>query len=195
MVLGGHVSAPHGQGPEVSRLGDLVAAVRARFDAAADATPIMIGSGYELRGVGAGPRVVFIPHTAGKLGPPSRVGQMSVATVSAGCDVHVRAPEGGDDAFRFDLAERLADRVVNALRAIGPGRVELGNYSDNSPAPVDAFGADISLSFTYARQVPRDAAIWTVATTPAAPPDPMRPNGSTGDTFAIDATTTPTGRS
>ena len=185
------MSRCHGHGPPVSRISAVARFVAAVFDLAGDPTPIMVGAAYvgtkdAPAPVGGGSRVVFVPHRKGTLSGPERIGSGYVGALSCICDVHVRAPESGDDTTRFDAAEALMDRVVNCLRCV-PGRIATISVEDDSPADVDAYGADLVARFSYYRGIPRDAAIFAAAAQVGAAPtlDPMRPRGSTGNTFTI----------
>jgi hypothetical protein len=141
--------------------------VAALFSAVGDITPVMTGKSYRgddkgaISMVGTGPRVLFIPHTKGTLGGPFRLNEFA-GTLTCGCDVHVRAPESGTDEERFDAAEELLGRVLNCLRC-APSEVATVTVQDDSPTDVDAFGADLVATFTYARGVDFDDAIWEAA--------------------------------
>ncbi len=181
-----------------SPLSDVIRCVRDIFGAIGDATPIMTGKHYlEDFGTGSAPRVLFVPDPRGKWGdPPTGTGGSGyVSGVAHGCTVYVRGAEDGTDEGRFDNAYALADLVQNALLRAARGRVVGEDFGDNSPAGVDAYGADIAFSFTYARGVQRSAVIWALPATPIAksPPDPMKPPGTYPSTsIETDVTVTPT---
>lgn len=178
-----------------SRLSDVMREVQAVFSVIGDATPVMIGKQYLERGIGAGPRVVFAPHPAGKWGAVNELNSGHVGGIASSCNVYIRGAETGDDATRFDAAEILAERVMTALRWAGAGgRIEGGEFSDDSPVSVDAYGADIALSFTYYRGAPIDTAVRDayrkgLITPGASPPDRDRPNGGNGNTYQQTVTT------
>lgn len=138
-----------------STLADVIGQVRDAFDAMGDATPIMIGAQYEAQGVGEPPRVVFVPEKGpGKIGPARELGY--VARMTHSCRVTVRGVESGDDIERMRATYALLDRVVACLRRAGDAAVEFGSVKDDSPTDSDAFGAGLSVEFTYARDIPRD---------------------------------------
>lgn len=176
-----------------STLADLIGQVKDAFDAMGDSTPIMVGSQFlkEL-GVGSAPRVVFVPEPKGKIGPPIEMG--NAASVTHSCDVFVRASESGDDIARLVAAYALSDLVIDCIQTGGTGRVEWGDYADDSPTDVDAYGADIALSFTYKRDVLHSPALWSLpapgADTSGAIPHP--PPGVPASSVGIRPTTTPT---
>lgn len=175
-----------------SPLSALLARVGAVMSAAGDATPIMIGKSYLERGIGAGPRVVFVPETRGLWGPPPKLFPGTIAGVTTGCMMLVRGAESGDDATRFEAAEALADLMINVIRHLAPGRITGGEWKDDSPLPVDAYGADLALSFAYTRAVsdsPTVRAAIAAALCPVEPADPMRPRGDLGTTYTTVPTT------
>lgn len=173
-----------------SSLAGVIREVRDIFDAAGDATPIMVGRRYlEQVPVGREPRVLFV-QTLGKVGPPIELG--NAASVTHACDVYCRGPENGDDIERFDAAYALADLVISALRRAATGRLEWGAYDDSSPASVDGYGAEVRFSFLYERDVPHAPAVTAVAqatpSTTAAVPTGME-SGEAGEVEAVDQTT------
>lgn len=162
-----------------SHLGTVIRCVAELFSEAGDATPIMVGEHYasdKARGVGAAPRVVFVPEPGG--GKCTLAGAYETGRVAKqvhACDVIVRAAESGDDLSRLDAAYELLNRVATAIKRAGAGRVEfgaapIGSYS--SPTTVDAFGADLSFSFTYDRDISHDRAIMSVRASRTPDPTP-----------------------
>lgn len=174
-----------------STLADVIGQVREAFAAMGDATPILVGKAYLPMGVGSGPRVVFVPEPSGRIGEGIELGD--ACTVVHSCDVHVRATESGEDLDRFQAAYALGDRVLALLAVAAAGRIEWGAFVDDSPADVDAFGADLSYSFSYARAVRHDAARWTLPASDADTSDatPGVPPGQLGTIGSVAATTTP----
>ena len=162
-----------------------------------DATPIMVGKHYLAEfGAGAAPRVLFVPDPKrkGKAGPPLLIGDREIASVTHACDVYVRGAEDGSDLGRFDAAYALSDLVQNMLKATAPGRLVFGPFGDNSPLAVDAYGAEDAFSFTYARAVPYNDAVYDAAyaaapSPPVSPTNPDQPNGNTGAIFGVGAAT------
>jgi len=176
----------------ISTLSDLLSRIGPVLSAAGDMTPIMIGKGYLEHGVGAGPRVVFVPAPKGRWGAPSKIGAGHLAAVTVDCLMLVRGAESGDEATRLSAAEELADRTVNVIRHLAPGRTQGSEWADDSPLPVDAYGADIALAFSFTRQIADDPKIREAiasSLTPVSPEDTMRPNGATNDTFDVSVTT------
>ncbi len=177
-----------------STLPDVLDEIAWLFGQAADATPIMVGSQYlEHFGTGSAPRVLFVPDPKGKAGALPQLNVGFVAGVTNACDVYVRGAEDGTDTGRPRAAIMLMSRVINCLRRAAPARVRLLDYKADSPAKIDAFGADVALSFEYTWGVEEDAAIWAVpAHYPGAltsPPDPDRPGGDTGKSISVDTIT------
>lgn len=166
-------------------LAGVVRAVRDIFDAAGDATPIMMGKRYlEGNAVGREPRVLFVV-TPGKVGPPIEMG--NAASVTHACDAYCRGPESGDDVGRYDAAYLLGDKVISALRRAATGRLEWGAYDDSSPATVDGFGAEVRFSFTYQRDVPHTPAVTAVAAADAATATPAPTGMETGEAGEVEA--------
>lgn len=176
-----------------STLADVLAQVRDAFSAVADPTPIMIGKQYVTEfGVGSAPRVLFLPETEGRVGPPSKTGY--VASITHGCQVFVRAEESGDDVARFDGAYRLSKRVLGFLAVAGSGRLEWGSFGDSSPLDVDGLGAEVSFGFRYRHDVPHDRERWLLAaaatdSTPARPivPPRLSPDQAGNLSIVVDA--------
>jgi len=134
-----------------STLIDVIGQVVDAFKVFGDATPIKVGKNYLDQGPGSSPRAIFVPDSAGRVGPPREMG--NAASVSHGCTVYVRAKESGDDLTRFRQAYKLADIVIDLIGTAATGRIEWGTYADGSPTDVDAYGAEIVLSFSFRRDV------------------------------------------
>ncbi len=177
-----------------SHLGVVLRQVAEVFGDAADATPIMVGKQYlKTFGAGTGPRVLFVPEPRGKFGAPIETG--NPCSVTHSCAVYVRGAESGDDIARFDAAYELGDRVMSEIaRATTGRRYTETEFVDDSPADVDAYGADLAFSFTYRRDVSWDAKIVAVAAADAdnAPARPTGPvAGVIADSVLADATISP----
>lgn len=178
----------------VSTLSDVIRLVQAIFGYLGDGTPIMVGAAYlEEPGPGAPPRVVFVPDSEGKLGPTTKINAGYVASWTHGCRVHVRGVEPGDDPGRFEPVYLLAARVIDVLKACDPAHVIVGpgNPKDASPLAVDApSGAEVVFTFAYVRNIAADPAVLRAARqiTSVSPPDPDRPQGSTGKNFDVGTT-------
>lgn len=173
-----------------STLADLIRLVTAALNGAGDGIEVMVGRQYLAQfGAGSPPRLLFVPEERGRLGPPPKINANYVGSYTHGCKVYVRGAESGDDPGRFDAVYAFADRVVNAIKWAGgaAGTIAPGNPLDSSPRAEDAYGADIVFEFTYTRAIARDPEIWGVPVTAISPPDPDRPQGSSGKT--IDVTT------
>src|SRR5512138_1662301 len=174
-----------------STIADVIGQIVDAFGDMADATPIMVGKQFLERGVGSAPRVVFVPEPRGKVGAASKLGRP--ASVEHSCAVYVRAPEEGSDVERFKAAHLLGDRVIDCIATAGAGRIIWGEYSDGSPVDVDAYGAEVVLTFTYKRDVLHDAARWALPA-PAedtSDPTPHVPPGIPADDVELDITTAP----
>src|SRR6266571_5337126 len=101
-----------------SNLSVVLGQVRDALAATGDATPVMIGMAYlEQFGVGAAPRVLFVPEPkggGGKVGPAIELG--NACSITHSCNVLVRGVESGDDLGRFDSTYALGDRVVSLIK-------------------------------------------------------------------------------
>jgi len=177
-----------------SKLSTVIGQIRDAFDAMGDTGPgiVMVGKQYlEDFGVGSGPRILFVPDAKGKWGPPREMS--NAASVTHSCDVYIRAPESGDELTRLDAAEALADRVIGMLKVAGTGGTEGGDYADDSPTDVDAYGADIALSFTYRRDVRHDPKRWGLPAPDADASDlaPNVPPGIAAPAVSLNPTTAP----
>lgn len=173
-----------------STLATVLGRVYDLFQEAADATPIMVGKQYlEDFGVGAAPRVLFVPEVVGQMGDPLELGEE--ASTMHGCDVYVRAVEVADDIDRLAATYALHNRVVSALKRAGGGRLKFKNYDVQNQS---TYGADLVFSFTYERGHTKDAAIYGVArvapnTAPSGVANP--PPGIPAVTVDYTLTTTP----
>lgn len=151
--------APHRAAP--STLADVIGQIVEAFDAMGDATPIMVGRQYlENFGVGSPPRVLFVPEPAGKVTSAIEMG--CVCAIEHSCSVYVRAAESGEDLQRFRNAYALADKVLACLAVAASGRWAGGAYADSSPDGDDGYGAEVTFSFTYKRDVRASAARWAL---------------------------------
>lgn len=170
-----------------SRLSDVIQQVHDAFQEMGNATPIMVGKAY-LRQFGAGSdaRVLFVPYTDGRMGPPIEMG--NAASVNASCDVLVRAEPGGGDIDRLVRAEELAELVIGCLAVAASGRIEWGEYGDGSPVDVDDYGAEIAFSFRVRRDVLHAAKRWELppAGMSTALPLPQPPPGEAGQVNTFD---------
>lgn len=167
-----------------STLATVIGQVKDAFSAMADATPIMVGKQYlEHFGVGQPPRVLFVPETDGRTGPAIEMGH--AASVTHGCQVFVRGAEGGDDLTRFENAEALEAKVIACLAVAASGRIIWGVRADASPVDVQLAGAELSFGFLFRRDIPHDAARWSLAAAPADTSDP-RPRPPPGQPGIVD---------
>lgn len=174
-----------------STLADVIGQVIDAFSAMGDPTPILVGKAYLDRVGSPDARVLFVPETKGKIDAAYEMG--GPASITHGCDIYVRGAESGDDIERFRSAYALADRVVSVLAAAASGRIEWGTHEDESPTDVDAFGAELVLSFSYTRDVWHDTTRWELpaADASAASAQPAIPPGVPGTIDSIDVTTEP----
>lgn len=177
-----------------STLTDVLRQVEEALALMANATPMMVGKKYlEDFGVGAAPRILFAPEPRGNIGRPREMG--NACSVTHSCTVYVRGAEGGDDITRFDNAYALADVALDLIITAGTGCIEWGEFSDSSPANVDAYGADVTFTFTYQRDVRHSATRWTLpaAASNTLAPEPAPPPGeASGDPPTFTVTVTPT---
>ena len=168
------VDETHFTNPPAS-LADVIGQVKDAFQTFGDATPIMVGRKFLERGPGSAPRVVFAPEPAGSVGPAIVRGRP--VSIRHTCVIYIRGRESGDDLTRYKNTEKLADLVIDLVQTAGAGRIEWGAYEDNSPTDSDAFGAEISVLFSYQRDVLHSEKRW--------------PPGAPGVLHKIDATTLP----
>jgi hypothetical protein len=179
----------HGQGPDVSTLDDFMVAVQARFAAAGDPTPVLIGERW-LPQFSAPPRIVFRPtKDGGNFGPPNRVGAGFIASIRETMTAYVWGDETVADGDRYRAAKALCMRLINAYRREGPGKLTGLNIA-RGDATAETFGEEYQVTAAFTWNVPQDAAIWAPPTTPEPNPDPMRPQGDTGETESLTMTTT-----
>lgn len=174
-----------------STLAGLIGQVRDAFGEMGDATAIMVGKVHLKQGVGSpGARVLFVPEPRGSTGDPIKMG--SACSITHSCTVYVRAQETGDDLTRFDNAYLLGDRVIDCVATAAPGRISWGDYSDNSPADEESFGAELVFSFSYRRDVRHDEIRWSLpaATADATARLPVIPPGESPAETTITVTTT-----
>lgn len=150
-------------------------------------TPFLyIGERY-LEQHGAPPRIVVVPG-AGEIGAPANKGGGDVAKDIEEIRAYLWAGEAADDLARYAAIEDMKDRWINVLRKIMPGRAEIRTVNPSLVSNIVTFGEDRQIVTRYERQVPRDAAIWKVPITAISPPDPLRPNGGTGDEIVVAIT-------
>lgn len=147
---------------------------------------IYIGERY-LKQHGAHPRIVVVPG-AGEIGAPANKGGGDVAKDVEEIRAYLWAGEASDDLARYAAIEAMKDRWINILRKVMPGRAEIRTVNPSLISNVVTFGEDRLVVTRYERQVPRDAVIWNVPITAVSPPDPLRPNGDTGDTYEVNIT-------
>lgn len=174
-----------------STLADVIGQVADAFGEMGNATPIQVGKAYlESFGLGAPPKVLFVPDQRGSIGPARELG--AAARITHGCDVYVRGEESGDDIERFRAAYTLAGIVISCISVAGG--VFGGPFEDASPTDVDAHGAELRFSFTYARDVWHSAARWALdpATADTSGAVPAPPPGEIGEIGEITVTVTPT---
>lgn len=150
---------------------------------------VYIGERY-LKQHGAPPRIVVVPG-AGEIGAPNSKGGGDVAKDVEEIRAYLWASENTDDLARYAAIEDMKDRWINVIRKIMPGRAEIRTVNPTLVSNVVTFGEDRQIVTRYERQVPRDAAIWKVPVVAISPPDAMRPQGNTGDTFDVVITPDP----
>lgn len=178
-----------------SDLSVVIRAITQMFSEVGDATPILVGEHYAIapRGVGSPPLVILVPEPGG--GACKLAGQYETGRVAKhvhACDVIVRAAESGDDIDRLAAVYDLSDRVATCVRRAGAGKVEFGEPIGTYPSPTttDAFGAGLSWSFTYDRDISHDRAIMALpgAAADTTPARPYEVPGQTGTLDTLDGT-------
>lgn len=182
--------------PKPSSLAAVIVQVRDAFDLMKEFPPgmVMCGKAYkEQRGPGSSPRVLFIPDAGrGSLEGPYQMGE-SGARVNHTCEVRVRGKESGDDFERLSDAYALADLVIDCVSVAGSGRLEWGDYYEDSPTDNDAgYGVEIVFTFTYKRDVWHDERRWSLdpADIDGEDPLPHPPPGTIADGIIIDPIST-----
>jgi hypothetical protein len=170
-----------------STLGDLIDQVRRAFDAIGNPVAVMVGKQYLENGEGSGFRVVFVPEKRGRIGNPIYMGDC--ASMTHGCEVHVRAPETGDDIQRFRNACTLAHQTISLIQTAGTGRIEWGELEDGSPLDVDSVGAELVFGFLYTQPIFHDPLRFALpsATIDTSLPVPQPPPGvfASGGTVTV----------
>ncbi len=142
-----------------STLIDILKQCKDALDAMGTFMPTDIGKAFLSQGAGSAPRVVFVPESGpGRIGPPRELGM--AASVSHSCAVYVRGRESGDDTTRFEEAYALADLVIDLVQTAATGRIEWQGFTDGSPTPTDAYGAEVVGTFLYRRDVAHSATRW-----------------------------------
>lgn len=179
------MTAPHGQGAPRSTVADLMAAIRQRYADIGDTTPVLVGERHAPE-IAAPPRIVLV-RAGGKVTGTGRT-DTNIARFDQGVRAYLWGAETVDDIQRYAAVDAMFDRLVNILRALAPGRIEI-SVVDLSDASVETFGEHLQVLATWSRGVPRDAVVWRAPVAPKPTPDPMAPNGDTGDTFEIEPTT------
>jgi hypothetical protein len=183
---------PHGEGPPISMLDDLLEAIRHRLEVvgALRVTPgdgrieWLIGERYEQQ-EGAPPRIFVLLDQDGALGPPHKLGGGYIAGITERCKFLIWGAETPADGDRYRAAKAILVRLVNAIRASAPGRVKGLRITRGDTPAIVSYGEEYQLSMEYLWPVPVDARIWAVPTTPVAPTDPDRPHGDTGNEFDV----------
>lgn len=179
-----------------STLDDVIRCIEDIFSGIGDATPIQYGKEYLATfGTGTPPKILFVDDAKGSLtDPPEGSGGMRFeAGIAIGCNVYVRAAEGGGDLGRRDAVNTLTARVISAIGRAARGRWQGRDFADDSPSGVDAYGADRAFSFIYTYGVQSDPAVWALPANPIAPSPPniSAPPGSPPGSPVIVTTVTP----
>jgi hypothetical protein len=187
----------HGDGPPVSTLDDVIEGVRSVLSDAGllRVTPgdglieWLIGERYDGQH-GTPPRVFVLVGEDGSVGGPDRVGAgLYVAGTKERCTFLIWGDETTADGDRYRAAKDIGIDLINALRLVAPGRLKSLTLRRPYASDINTFGEEYRLNVEYHWNVPRRARIWNVSITPAATPDPMRPNGPTdNETRSFDLT-------
>jgi hypothetical protein len=178
-------------------LSDVLRCIEDIFSGIGNATPIRVVKQEHIKSMGVmkAPFILCAPDAKGEItDPPTGTGGMQYACgIAHGCNVYVRAEEGGEELGRLDAAYALADLFISALDRACRGRWNGREYKDDSPSGVDAIGADIMFSFVYMRGVQSSPKVWALPASPiaASPPNISAPPGSPPSTVEVSYTESP----
>jgi len=174
-------------------LAGVLRAVVALFVAMGDTTPIYVGERY-LRQEGKPRRIILVPddgEVSGVLG----VGEGAVSSVVQTCTAYLWGAETADDLTRYDDADTLLDRFVNALVRCAVGRLKDAPLQRGKETDILTYGEEYRLRFGYEREIAKDQTVWNTAIPPLVPqynPPPFdAPPGTPASTIEIDLSTTP----
>lgn len=196
----------------MSTLPDVLRAIRDILIAADATTEVLCGERY-LQQEGAANRVLFVITDGTWTGAP-KIGAKLVGGVNDGCLVYIWGPETSDDFTRYDGANVLRQRFINAIHRVAPGRYTPGAVTRLRGTNELTYGEEYSLAFTYREDVAVIKAIATlppdnsaivggevvngeivggtvVYGVPTSPPDPLKPPGTPLSVVTADITITP----
>ena len=179
-------------GPYPSTLADVLRFAALVLAEAGDPAEWYTGERY-LEQEGAPPRIVAVPTGSGStLGPVLELGARQVGSITEGATLYVWGAEHDDDTLRYEDARARLMRVIAAINASAPGRVEWRGISRGDATRITTYGEEYRAEITYVWAVPRDEAIdraaqrlAAAATLAPVPPRPDYPRGSTGAVYAI----------
>lgn len=175
----------------MSTLPDVLRAVRDIMLTEDPTTEVLCGERY-LAGDGAANRVLFVITSGTWTGAP-KIGAKLVGGVNDGCVVYIWGAETADDFTRYDAANVLRARFMNAIHRVAPGRYVPGAVDRLRGTNELTYGEEYSLAFTYAEHVRRNKTIADLAATDGvtSPPNPLMPNGATGLELEVVTTVVP----
>lgn len=138
-----------------------------------DPTQILVGKQYRQEfGTNPAGLALFVPEPSGHIGAAITMGK--AASIAHSCHVLVH---GGaavlSDLDRLRNAYSIGDRVIAALVRAAPGRITFGDYGDpqpDDPTVSGTYGADVTFSFSYQRDVWKDPQIEALPASPATAP-------------------------
>jgi hypothetical protein len=194
----------------VSTLPDVLRAVRDIMVAIDSTTEVLCGERYLLQ-EGAANRVLFVIGANGSWDGAPKLGAKLIAKITEGCEVYIWGPETTDDFTRYDGANTLRARFLNALHRVAPGRIKPGAVSRMNGTNIVTNGEEHKLFFAYEEHVatikaianlPPDNSAYVGGTVvdgvlvggtlvtgvPTSPPDPLQPAGTPLSTVTADIT-------
>ncbi len=175
-------------------LAGLMRAIVELFAAIESTTTVYVGERY-LKQEGKPRRIVMVPDdgtVTGVLG----IGETAAGAVVQTCTVYLWGAENAVDLDRYNDADALLARFVNALRRLAGSRVKDAPLTREKATDIVTFGEEYQLRFAYEREVAQDPEVWNYAI--PAPSDPQlspppydAPPGTPASTIAIDLSTVP----
>ena len=175
-------------------LAGLMRAIVELFAAIEPGTPIYIGERY-LKQEGRPRRIIMVPDD-GTISGVLGIGETAAGGLTQTCTVYLWGAETGDDLDRYDDADALLGRFVNALKRLAGSRVKDAPLAREKDSNVVTFGEEYQIRFSYEREIPTDQEVWNYAI--PAPSDPKlspppydAPPGTPASTIAIDLSTVP----
>jgi hypothetical protein len=176
----------------VSTLPDVLRAVKEIMHGEDPTTEILCGERY-LAQEGASNRVLFLIVDGTWTGAP-KIGAKMIGAVNDGCLVYIWGPETSDDFARYDAANVLRARFLNAMHRVAPGRITPGAVNRLRGTNELTYGEEYSLAFTYREDITAAKSIAMlppVEGVPTSPPDPLQPPGTPASIITTVITVSP----